>query len=46
MCDLAKRFKALANQWRIRTMSLSNMIAAAEDPAYQEIIAMGEAAVP
>ena len=46
MCDLAKRFRILADQWKRRTLHLSSVMAMAEDPAYQEIIAMGEAAVP
>jgi hypothetical protein len=44
--DLAKRFVALAATWHEETRFSSKMGRAAEHPAYQEIIAMGEKAVP
>ncbi len=44
--DLAKRFERLAATWREETSFISKMGRAAEHPAYQEIIAMGEKAVP
>jgi hypothetical protein len=40
------RFHQLAEQWRIETAHLSNIRKKALHPAYQEIIGMGEAAVP
>ncbi len=46
MNDLAERFRILTDEWKKRTMFLSNVSKIAQDPAYQEIIAMGEAAIP
>ena len=40
------RFQKLANQWEHETAILSNSSKAAEHPAYQEIIKMGQPAVP
>lgn len=40
------RFENLANQWEKETALLSNSSRAAEHPAYQEIISMGQPAVP
>ncbi len=42
----AQRFAELAARWREETAHMSKMFRAAEHPAYQEIIAMGERAVP
>ncbi len=39
-------FKELADRWENETVLLSNSDQAAEHPAHQEIISMGEAAVP
>ena len=39
-------FKELADRWENETVLLSNSDLAAEHPAHQEIISMGEAAVP
>jgi hypothetical protein len=44
--DLAKRFAALATTWREDTKFSSRMGRDAQHPAYQEIIAMGQKAVP
>jgi hypothetical protein len=44
--DLAKRFAALAATWREDTKFSSRPGRDAQHPAYQEIIAMGEKAVP
>ena len=41
-----ERFRELADQWEIETVLLSNSNQAAEHPAHQEIISMGEPAVP
>lgn len=43
---LAERFRQLANRWRAETSWLSSTTAIATHPAYQEIIGMGEAALP
>jgi hypothetical protein len=40
------RFRQLAEQWRGETAHLSNIRKKALHPAYQEIIGMGEPAVP
>ena len=40
------RSQKLANQWEHETAILSNSSKAAQHPAYQEIIKMGQAAVP
>lgn len=44
--DLQKRFAALAGQWRRETGASSSISRKVEHPAYQKIIAMGDAAVP
>ncbi|MSU77700.1 MAG: hypothetical protein EXS16_06355 [Gemmataceae bacterium] len=44
--ELAERFATLAETWRRETGHMSKMGRAAEHPAYREIIAMGEQAVP
>ncbi len=44
--EFAKRFAALAARWNHDTAHMSKMGRAAEHPAYQEIIAMGERVVP
>ena len=41
-----ERFQELADQWEIETVLLSSSDRAAEHPAHQEIISMGESAVP
>ena len=41
----AKRFEELADQWESETALLSNSSRAAEHPAHQQIIRMGEPAV-
>ncbi len=41
-----ERFKALADRWEIETVFLSNSDRAAAHPAHQEIVSMGERAVP
>ena len=41
-----QRFTALADQWEIETVFLSNSDRAAEHPAHVEIIRMGELVVP
>ena len=40
------QFEKLANQWEKETALLSNSSRSAEHPAYQEIISMGQPAVP
>ena len=40
------QFEKLADQWEKETALLSNSSKAVEHPAYQEIISMGQAAVP
>ena len=42
----AERFRQLANRWRAETSWLSSTTAIAMHPAYQEIIGMGEGALP
>ena len=42
----AERFEELAHQWENETALLSNSSRAAEHPTYQDIISMGEPAVP
>jgi hypothetical protein len=44
--DLPTAFQALAERWRRETGMLSSMTKKWNHPAYQEIIAMGEAVVP
>jgi hypothetical protein len=44
--SLAAHFQQLAQQWRSETAHLSNVRKKALHPAYQEIIGMGEPAVP
>ncbi len=43
---LQDRFDALVLQWHTNTGPTSNMSKILKDPAYLEIIAMGEAALP
>src|SRR5208283_2613139 len=43
---LRRWFRELAEQWRNETAHLSNLRKKALHPAYQQIIGMGEAAVP
>jgi hypothetical protein len=43
---IESRFQQLAQQWRSETAHLSNVRKKALHPAYQEIIGMGEPAVP
>ena len=40
------QFEKLADQWEKETALLSNSSKAVEHPAYQEIISMGQAALP
>jgi hypothetical protein len=44
--EQAARFETLAEQWKHDTAHLSNIAKKALHPAYQEIIGMGERAVP
>jgi hypothetical protein len=44
--DLESRFASLSRQWREDTRFASSVSAAAMHPAYQEIIGMGERALP
>ena len=44
--DLPARFRALAEQWKAETGMLSFHEQKAQHPAYGEIIAMGERAIP
>ena len=44
--ELQARFDALAKQWDEETLALSSSTQIAMHPAYQEIIGMGQAAVP
>ena len=44
--NLQERFKLLVKQWRKDTFFLSSAFQIAEHPAYQEIIRMGEDALP
>jgi hypothetical protein len=44
--SLAVRFQALADQWKTDTAYLSSSTAIVAHPAYQAIIALGNAAVP
>lgn len=44
--EFAKRFAQLAATWKQATAHMSIMARQAKHPAYQEIIAMGERAVP
>ena len=44
--SLQERFDALAAQWQRETGHHSSPSAIAEHPAYQEILRMGEAAIP
>ena len=41
-----ERFTELADQWEIETVLMSSTDQATEHPAYQEIVSMGEPAVP
>jgi hypothetical protein len=43
---LTLKFKILAERWRLETRSLSVLTKIVTNPAYQQIIGMGEAAVP
>lgn len=43
---LASRFHALVSEWQAATRFLATASAAAEQPAYRAIIALGPAAVP
>lgn len=40
------RFEELVRKWRKRTAAMSSLDAAASDPAYREIIRIGEPAIP
>jgi hypothetical protein len=44
--NLAERFAALAKRWKKETRHQSRMDKVAGHPAYREIVAMGERAVP
>ena len=44
--ELEKRFFTLAEQWRNETGMLSEPTKKLKHPAYQQIISMGEAALP
>jgi hypothetical protein len=44
--QLAKRFRQLVQRWRAETEHLSSAARMAKHPAYQEIIQMGEPAIP
>jgi hypothetical protein len=44
--ELEPRFRLLVKQWKKETAHLSSTSRMAKHPAYQEIIAMGMAAVP
>ncbi len=44
--ELAERFATLAEIWRRETGHMSKMGRAVEHPAYREIVAMGDLAVP
>lgn len=44
--DLAKRFERLAATWREETRHLSRIDLAQKHPAFREVVAMGERAVP
>jgi hypothetical protein len=44
--DDASRFQSLAQRWKKDTAHVSNIGKKALNPAYQEIIGMGKAAVP
>lgn len=41
-----RKFVDLVRKWKTRTRHQSNLLAICSDPAYQEIISMGQAAVP
>ncbi len=43
--EIRKKFAPLAAKWKRETAHLSNVLTAIEHPAYQEIIALGEAAI-
>jgi hypothetical protein len=44
--ELEKRFRSLAKRWRKETEHLSSTARMAKHPAYQEIISLGESAIP
>jgi hypothetical protein len=44
--DLAERFHTLTDRWRAQTTHLSDTVAKAMHPAYQDIIGMGRQALP
>ncbi len=44
--DLARSFAVLADQWHLETAMFSSIQKKVKHPAYQKIIAMGDAAVP
>jgi hypothetical protein len=44
--DTGARFQSLADQWRAETRVLSNVTHRCQHLAYQQIIGMGETAVP
>ena len=44
--NLAQRFQGLANQWNAATRYRSNTHALRDHPVYQELVALGEPAVP
>jgi hypothetical protein len=44
--ELAKRFKLLVKTWKAATLFSSRAGKMAEHPAYREIVAMGDKAVP
>ena len=44
--EVVARFRELARRWRAETRHLSSAARMAKHPAYQEIISMGERAIP
>jgi hypothetical protein len=44
--DVARRFRALVNQWNAATRYRSNVNALCGHPVYQELIGLGEPAIP
>jgi hypothetical protein len=44
--NITKQFQQLTQTWRSETNYLSNLGAAAENPAHQQIVKLGEEAIP